>query len=481
MINFPEGFVWGTATSAYQIEGAWNEDGRGPTIWDTFVRQPGRVRTGETGDTAADHYHRWREDVGLMKQLNLNAYRFSISWARILPSGSGPVNQAGLDFYDRLIDGLLEAGITPYPTLFHYDLPTVLHDRGGWPSRDTAQRFAEYAQVLAQRYGDRAKHWITHNEPWVTAFLGYLLGQHAPGVRNPWASVAAMHNLLLSHGLAAQALRAAAPGPIQVGIALNLSPVYPVTPGSLDEQGVQFTDGWINRLVLDPLLKRRYPPDFVDSWIWGLLERGVLREGQRGIPPEDLDTIGQPLDFLGVNYYNRTVVRYAPIVKAVQVRPEGNEYSEMWEIYPTGLYDLLTRLHRDYGHPNLLVSENGVPVPDRLDPDGRVRDARRTRYLRDHLVQVHRAISDGVPVHGYLVWSLLDNFEWIYGYTKRFGLIYVDFVTKQRTVKDSGRWYAQVIRSNGLDPQAPVDAQIAPAPTEPSPDAPAGVPTKGGE
>lgn len=450
-ITFPSNFIWGTATSAYQIEGAWDADGRKPSIWDNFCRQPGRVRTGESGEVAADHYHCWPQDVDLMAQIGLKAYRFSIAWTRIVPDGSGPVNPAGLDFYDRLVDALLERGIAPYPTLFHYDLPQPLQDRGGWPNRETAYRFSEYASIVGQRLGDRVTSWITHNEPWVTAFLGYLSGEHAPGKRNPLAAYAATHHLLLSHGLAVQALRAAARRPVQIGIALNLSPSYPASPtSSWDQRAADYTDLMINRLLLDPLLKGRYPEEFTRSILWRLAERRLGPGGQRGLDPNDLKIIAQPLEFVGVNYYSRSVVRYFPLINSIPIRPRDSEYSQMWEIYPQGLYDLLVRLKNDYGHPNWMVSENGIPVADELTAEGNIHDKQRIAYLQSHIAQVHRALQAGVPVCGYLVWSLLDNFEWIYGYTRRFGLIYVDFETRRRYLKDSARWYAQVIAHNGL-------------------------------
>ncbi len=453
-LHFPQGFIWGAATSAYQIEGAWNVDGRGPSIWDTFCRQRGRIHTGETGETAADHYHRWAEDVELMSSIGLKAYRFSIAWTRILPTGRGAVNQAGLDFYDRLVDALLAKGITPYPTLFHYDLPQPLQDQGGWPRRETAGYFGDYAAVLARRLGDRVTCWITHNEPMITAFLGYLTGEHAPGKRNPFAALAAVHHVLLSHGLAVQALRASSKLPLQVGIALNLAPVYPASDSERDRQAARLPDGIGNRLFLDPILKGSYPDDLVKTWVWKLLERGVVRSEdgriRRGIQPDDLKVISEPLDFLGVNYYTRMVVRYTHFFRYAQFKPVEGEYSQMWEIYPPGIYDLLVRLQRDYHHPNLIVTENGAPEPDAVSADGKVHDPQRIRYLHTHMVQVQRAIQDGVPVRGYFVWSLLDNFEWVYGYSRRFGLVYVDFETRQRILKDSARWYENVIRTNGV-------------------------------
>lgn len=441
-LSFPEGFIWGTATSAYQIEGAWNEDGRGLSIWDTFCRQPGKIWQGQNGDVAADHYHRWREDVGLMAELGLKAYRFSIAWPRVLPQGSGPVNAPGLDFYDRLVDALLEKGITPFPTLFHWDLPQALQDKGGWTKRETAERFAEYAGIVGKRLGDRVTYWITHNEPAVAALEGHYTGQHAPGIKNPLSAAWAYRHLMLSHGLAVQALRASAGRPIQVGITLNLSPVHPASDSPQDVKAARRYDGLLNRMFLDPVLHGKFPRDI--EKIFGLLFK---------VNQEDLRTIATPIDFLGVNYYTRAVVRHdpgVPFIQASEIRPEGSDYSEMWEIYPPGIYELLTRIWTDYRPANILITENGVPVPDVLEPDGRVRDVRRIAYLRDHLTQVHRAISEGVPVRGYFVWSLLDNFEWALGYRMRFGLIYVNYETLERTIKDSGRWYAGVIQDNAL-------------------------------
>lgn len=441
-LRFPDGFVWGAATSAYQIEGAVNEDGRGPSIWDTFCRQPGKVWQGQNGDIAADHYHRWAEDVALMSELGLKAYRFSIAWPRILPAGTGQANPAGLDFYDRLVDALLEKGIEPFVNLYHWDLPQALQDQGGWTKRETAERFAAYAGIVGQRLGDRVTHWITHNEPAVAILNGHFTGEHAPGKKNPMDAAWAYRNLMVSHGLAVQALRAAAPRPLQIGIVLNCSPVHPASDSKEDEKAAKRYDGLLNRMFLDPVLRGRLPADV--QKMFGLLFR---------INDEDLRTIATPTDFLGLNYYTRAVVRHdkaVPFVQASEIRPEGREYSQMWEIYPQGLYELLTRVWKDYKPARIYVTENGVPVPDALEPDGRVRDTRRIAYLRDHVAQVHRALTEGVPVRGYFVWSLLDNFEWAYGYQMRFGLVYVDFETQRRTVKDSGKWYAGVIRENAV-------------------------------
>jgi len=443
-LQFPQGFIWGAATSAYQIEGAWNDDGKGPSIWDTFCHRPGKIRNGETGDIAADHYHRWAEDVRIMAELGLKAYRFSTSWSRILPQGVGAANPAGLDFYDRLVDALLGAGIEPIATLFHFDLPQALQDRGGWTKRETAEHFGEYARVVGERLGDRVTYWIPHNEPSVTAVNGHLTGEHAPGWRNPFVVLTIGHHLLLSHGYAVEALRAACRHPTRIGIALNLSPIYPASESAQDRRAATQLDGALNRMVLDPLFRGRYPEDM--QRLFGLLFPKIR--------PGDMEHIAAPLDFLGVNYYTRAVVRHdwrIPLLWGSQIQPKGSEYSEMWEIYPPGIYDLLARIWKDYHPTEIIVTENGIPVPDRVDADGRVRDERRAGYLHDHIVQVHRTIADGVPVRGYLVWSLLDNFEWSLGYRMRFGLIHVDYRTQTRTVKDSGRWYAQVIQENGVD------------------------------
>ena len=444
-ITFPKDFIWGVATSAYQIEGAWNEDGKGPSIWDTFTHTPGKIVNNETGDVSVDHYHRYKEDVALMKELGLDAYRFSVAWSRIIPAGTGSINRAGLDFYDSLVDELLRKKIEPYVCLFHYDLPQALQDKGGWPNRDTALAFAEYAHVVTERLSDRVKVWFTHNEPWVTAAAGYFDGSHAPGIKDPVATFKAMHHLLLSHGLAAEAIRAAAKQPVKVGITLNLNPVHPATGSKKDRDAAMRMDTILNRVMLDPLLKGTTP---MQEFAVGRMLTGSL------IRPGDLEKI-HSLDLLGVNYYTRTVVKNDPkfpVVAAVQIQPVGNEYSGMWEIYPEGIHELLLRIWKDYQPTcEIMVTENGVPVPDGLDFDGRVRDERRIRYLKNHIFQVHRAIEDGVPVRGYFHWSLMDNFEWALGYAQRFGLLYVDFGTLKRSVKDSGRWFAKVIADDGFE------------------------------
>lgn len=446
-LTFPEGFIWGAASSAYQVEGAVNEDGRGVSIWDTFTHTPGKIRHGHNGDVAADHYHRWEEDLDLMAGLGLKAYRFSIAWPRILPQGVGAVNTRGLDFYDRLVDGILARGMQPFPTLYHWDLPQALHDQGSWPARAIPEAFGEYARVLGERLGDRVCYWITHNEPMVMALGGYFTGELAPGIQDLGAAFTTGLHLLLSHGLAVQALRSTSRTNARVGITLNLSPVYPASRKEEDVQAAARYDAVTNRMFLDPVLRGRLPELMQDAL--GMLSSPIT--------PQDFQTMSVPIDFLGINYYSRALVQYDesfPVIQANTVQPQGNEYSMMWEIYPPGIYDLLTGIWKDYGDIpglRLMVTENGICVPDGVDFDGRVRDERRIRYLHKHIAQVQRAIIAGVPVDGYFVWSPTDNFEWAYGYDMRFGLIYIDFETQTRTVKDSGHWYAQVIAQNGVE------------------------------
>jgi beta-glucosidase len=442
-LKFPPDFVWGAIASSYQIEGGWNEDGKGLSIWDTFVRQPGIIERGETGNTAADHYHRWREDIELIGELGLKSYCFSVSWPRILPEGVGSLNPAGLGFYDRLIDGLLEKGITPFIMLYHWELPQALQDKGGWGERDTAFAFAEYGRILAQHFGDRVPLWVTHNEPMVSAILGHLTGEHAPGIKDLDVAMRAVHHLLLSHGLAVESLRAELPSAAQISIILNLTPTYAASEKEEDRQAARRFDGVANRLFLDPLLRGEYSADVLE------MMGAFFPPMQEG----DLKIIAAPLDFLGVNYYTRAVMRYDPQVPGVQasdIHPPQSEYSQMWEIYPPGIYDLLERVWEEYHPPRIFVTENGVCVPDGVDFDGRVRDERRIRFIRTHLAQVHRAIQAGIPVEGYFYWAWIDNFEWNFGYRMRFGLIYVDFETQRRIMKDSGRWYARTIHENGF-------------------------------
>jgi beta-glucosidase len=452
MLRFPDGFLWGAATSAYQIEGGVAEGGRGVSIWDTFCQSEGKVFQGHTGDVACDHYHRYAEDIELMRSLGLHAYRFSIAWPRVLPEGKGKINQQGLDFYERLVDALLAAGIQPFATLYHWDLPQALQDAGGWANRETVGAFCEYADAVSRHLGDRVKNWSTHNEPWVVAFSGHQFGCLAPGIKDLANALQVAHHLLLSHGESVPMLRGNGSAGTQVGISLNLIPVEPASTAEADVAAARRKDGYLNRWFLDPLYKGSYPEDMLD--FYGELAPVV----QRG----DMARIAAPLDFLGVNYYMRNVVQddpQSPVVQTRQVIPDGAEITEMgWEVYPQGLYDLLTRLHADYHPPAIYITENGAAFPDEATPDGRVFDPRRIAYLDAHLRQAHRAIQactehsrrDGVPLKGYFVWSLLDNFEWSHGYSKRFGFVYVFYPTQQRIVKKSGHWYRQVIERNGL-------------------------------
>ncbi|HEY5903407.1 MAG TPA: GH1 family beta-glucosidase [Anaerolineales bacterium] len=441
--EFPQDFLWGTATASYQIEGAWNEDGRGESIWDRFSHTPGKVENGDTGDVACDHYHRWREDLALMKDLGLHAYRFSTAWPRILPEGTGRVNQAGLDFYSRLVDGLLELGIEPYVTLYHWDLPQPLQDQGGWPARATADAFCQYTDVVTRSLGDRVHYWTTLNEPFCSAFVSYHMGRHAPGHTDLKEAVAASHHLLLAHGQAVPVIRANVPG-ASVGITLNFSPQVAASPSRADRDQATWEDGYLNRWFIEPVVGRGYPADMVEAF----------GAGTDFVQPGDMETIAAPLDFLGVNYYNRSIARSKKVPES-QNEPRtvfrGPELTEMdWEVSPEGLYQLLGRLHFSYEFPALYITENGAAFRDVVSADGSVDDRQRISYYRRHLEMVHRAISIGAPVKGYFAWSLLDNFEWGYGYAKRFGLVYVDYATQQRIPKSSAKWYAQVVKQNAL-------------------------------
>jgi len=443
-ISFPDGFLWGASTAAYQIEGGWNEDGRSPSTWDTFSKLPGKVYHGHTGDVAADHYHRWREDVSLMKQLGLPAYRFSFSWPRILPAGTGTINPKGLDFYDRLVDELLKNDIKPFPTLFHWDLPQVLEDKGGWTNRETAKHFADYAGIVVEHFSDRINNWITINEPWVVAIMGHLEGVFPPGVQDQGMAASAIHHLLLGHGLAVQTMRAVARQPLQIGITLNLSSVESATKSPEDQKAAHTNDLHLNRIFLDPLFLGKYPDEITTTMGF------IFPEGYE----KDYPTISTQTEFLGINNYFRNVVRFNAAIEPFHyetIQPEGSTYSEMWEFNPNGMYDLLIRLKRDYPIKAIYITENGTAITDGVDADGRVRDSRRIQYLQDYISSVHQAIQNGVPVKGYFVWSLLDNFEWAQGYSRRFGIIFVDYENNcKRIIKDSARWYSQVIRQNGF-------------------------------
>ena len=447
--SFPADFVWGAATASYQIEGAVHEDGRGESVWDRFSATPGKVWNGNTGAIACDFYHRYRDDIALMKELGLDAFRFSVAWPRILPSGRGAVNQAGLDFYDRLVDELLAHGIEPFPTLFHWDTPQALEDEGGWAVRSTAEAFVEYTEAVVGRLGDRVHRWITHNEPWVVAWLGHSVGVHAPGRTSEADAVAASHHLLLSHGWAVEAIRRAVPE-AQVGITLNLAHVYPASPSPEDEAAAWQADGEGNRWFLDPVFRGAYPAD--------LLERNELVAPH--VRPGDLEAIAAPIDFLGVNNYFRFIVSGGADGPHIERNPDA-EYTAMdWEVFPDGLYRLLVRVGADYAPAAIYVTENGAAFGDVRGHDGRVHDPERTAYLQTYLDAVGRAIAEGSPVQGYFVWSLLDNFEWGYGYSKRFGIVYVDYPTLERVPKDSFYWYRDFVAAQHGAPR-PSPAPVA--------------------
>jgi beta-glucosidase len=437
-LSFPKGFVWGTATAAYQIEGAVAEDGRKPSIWDTFSHTPGRTRDNATGDVADDHYHRWAADLDLMKRLGLTGYRFSVAWPRVLPDGVGTPNQKGIDFYKRLVDGLHQRGITPMVTLFHWDLPQVLQDRGGWENRDCARWFADYATVVFRALGDAVPTWLTINEMRTIVGLGYGNGSHAPGIVDHEAGQVALHHLMLGHGLAVQALRATGLK-ARIGPAHNLTSVYPADDSDGAKQAAARTDLTENRLYLDPILRGAYPPDALSAIAQSARMKAAIRDG-------DLDIIHSPIDVLGVQYYTPTYVDSGG--SWVTLKPTSDA---TWEqIYPPGLYDLLTRIKRDYGDIPQVITENGMAVADQLDKDGTVADQPRIEYLRDHLVQAHRAIEGGVKLEGYHLWSLMDNFEWAEGYGQRWGIVYVDYQTQRRLPKSSAAWYRDVAARNGI-------------------------------
>lgn len=433
--GFPRSFVFGVATSAYQIEGAHDADGKEPSIWDVFCGRPGAIDDGSTGDVACDHYHRYRDDVAHMAALGVDAYRFSISWPRVLRNGSG-VNAAGLDFYDRLVDALLDRGIRPFATLYHWDLPQSLQDVGGWTSADTVARFTEFAQVVAARLGDRVRDWITINEPEVAAFVGHAHGRHAPGLRDPRLALRVAHQLLLAHRTASAAIRAEVPH-ARVGISLNLAPVHPASGAEEDVAAAARVDGYLNRWYLGALTGRGYPSDMV-AWYGNLLDTSAVNE----IRGYDGD-----LDFLGINYYSRQVVRAAPaeLLASQQVHVRDAAYTTMgWEVYPEGLSEILRRVARDYSPKAIYITENGASFDD-LVRDGHVSDPARKRYLATHFAEAARAVSAGVPLEGYFVWSLMDNFEWDHGYAKRFGIVHVDYATQRRTDKESARWYREFL------------------------------------
>ncbi len=439
-IDFPKQFTWGTATSSYQIEGAWNIDGKGDSIWDRFAHTPGNIADGSNGDVACDHYNLWKEDIGLMSEIGIQSYRFSIAWARILPQGRGVINQAGLDFYSRLVDGLLDLGIEPNVTLYHWDLPQSLQDEGGWRERSIVEAFADYADIVSRHLGDRVKMWGTINEPEVAAMAGHRHGVHAPGIKERTTAFKAAHHLLLAHGTAVSLIRTNSQG-AKVGIALNLWPKMPASQSKKDLAQARLEDGETNRWYLDAVSGRGYPSDI-------LTDLGAEFDS---MAPGDMERIGEPIDFLGVNYYSRSVIRAVESDKEQVVFP-GNEFSEMgWEVYADGLYDTLLRVFYHYGFPELYITENGTAFADVVTGDGRVHDQKRISYLQRHLAAAQRAIAAGVPLKGYYLWSFMDNFEWSFGYSRRFGMVYVDFETQERILKDSAKWYRSTIALQGFE------------------------------
>lgn len=450
-LNFPSNFVWGAATSSYQLEGAWDTDGKGESIWDRFAHTPGKIMDGSNGDVACDHYHLYPKDVALMAELGLRAYRFSVAWPRILPEGRKRVNQAGLDFYSRLVDELLAAGIDPYVTLYHWDLPQALQDEGGWPLRSTAEAFVEYADIVSRHLGDRVSHWITHNEPWCVAMLSHQVGEHAPGWQNWPAAIVAGHHVLLSHGWAVPIIRANCTSGAEVGITLNFTPAEPASPSRADFEATRWYDGYFNRWFIDPLYGRGYPADMVADY----QAAGHLPNGLDFVQPGDLHAIGTLTDFLGVNMYTREILRAQDAtdnLPPTRFAAPPEERTEMgWEVHPESLYTLLLRLYAHYQIPKLYITENGASYSDGPDAKGQIHDARRIAYLRDHLAACHRAIQAGVPLEGYFQWSLMDNFEWGKGYTQRFGMVWVDYATQQRIPKNSAHWYKKVILANGFE------------------------------
>lgn len=448
--QFPKDFRWGVATAAYQIEGAWNEDGKGESIWDRFTHTPGKVANGDTGDVACDHYHRWHDDIALMRAMNLNSYRFSISWPRIQTAGSGTANSKGIDFYSRLVDALLEAKIRPFVTLYHWDLPQALEDAGGWPNRDTAARFAEYVEIAARSLGDRVSDWTLFNEPAAFTSKGYLDGVHAPGRKSIHDFLKATHTVNLAQGMGFRALKATH-STARVGTAFSMSPCEPATNSEEDKLAAERAHRITNLWFLEPALKGKYPDAFP-----------VFPGFLMGIKAGDMEQIRAPLDFIGINLYYRTIAS-APSASERAFDPklwlfpvkmylarEGSRTNFDWEVWPKALYDIVARITRDYNRPAIEITESGCSYQDGLSADGSIHDVQRIEYHHAYLQELARAIQDGADVRGYHVWSLLDNFEWEEGYKQRFGLVYVDYATQKRTIKESGKWYAKVAAQNAL-------------------------------
>ncbi len=441
---FPKDFEWGAATASYQIEGAYNEDGKGESIWDKFTHQKGNVANNDTGDRACDHYHRYQEDVELMKKIGLETYRFSIAWPRIMPAGKGKINQKGIDFYKRLVDELLKAGIKPAATLYHWDLPQKLQEMGGWENRDTAKYFNQYAQIMYRELGDLVPRWITHNEPFVVSMLGNLWGEHAPGFKDRKKALQVAHNLLLSHGMAVKSFRESGIE-AEIGITLNLSQVYSKTDSKKDQLAKDYLDAFNNRWFLDPVFKGKYPDKLMTLYQEKFDKPFEIKAG-------DLEIISRDIDFLGINYYSRALVKYDEneMLNFKSVKPKGSDYTAMdWEVYPQGLTDLLLRLDAEYTKKPIFITENGAAYDDQIAADGSVHDSERVDYLEKHFRAAQQAIEKGVNLAGYYVWSLMDNFEWAYGYSKRFGIIYLDYDNGQtRILKDSAKMYSKVIENN---------------------------------
>lgn len=442
--RFPDDFSWGTATASYQVEGAWNEDGKGESIWDRFAHTPGRILNGDTGDVACDQYHRYREDVALMKELGLRGYRFSIAWPRLFPQGKGKLNPAGLAYYDRLVDELLANGIRPFPTLYHWDLPQALQDDGGWANRDIIDHFTAYAETCVKALGDRVSHWMVFNEPWVFTFLGYVVGFHAPGVKDRAMGMRAMHVANLAQAAAAHAMRAA--GARQVGSAFSMGAAYPASDGEDDLAAAERQHAFTNDWFLRPAMKGEYPRAYVD-------QDGAL--SLMDIRPGDMDAVREPLDFVGINLYTRTIAaadKGDPYLGVRQVPGPGPRTAFGWEVWPAALYRMIMRVSRDYDRIPIYITENGCSYPMAPGPDGRVPDQSRIDFYRGYIGQVGRALAEGADVRGYYAWSLMDNFEWTFGFSQRFGLVHVDFENAQkRTVKDSGYWYRDLIQAGEID------------------------------
>jgi len=455
--SFPKNFIWGAGTSAFQIEGGVHEAGRGESIWDRYTHEKGRIADGSNADVACDHFNRMPEDVALMKGLGLGSYRFSIAWPRVFPQGRGVANSAGLDFYDALVDNLLEAGIRPFPTLYHWDLPQTLQDQGGWANRDIVDAFAEYSQAVTRRLGDRVKQWVTHNEPWCIAVLGHEEGAHAPGFKDPVKALQVSHHLLLSHGRATRIIGQEVAG-AEVGIVNNYCPAYPASDSAGDHDAARWFDGFFNRWFLDPIFHGKYPEDAIADRV----ARGHLPGSELPFVKDgDMAEIAAPQDFLGINYYSRNVMRANKEgqPEAVAMAPKEDLTDMEWEVFPEGLFKSLTDLNKNYAPKKIYIAENGAAYDVAAHKDGRIADEKRVAYLHSHLLALHRAIDAGVPVDGYYLWSLFDNFEWALGYEKKFGLYAIEEKTLDRLPKDSANWYRNVVAANAIDDSPPSPIQ----------------------